>query len=287
MLCSIMDNDETGGQQNLPQRKRLSYVSPKFCNTEDDISQGEAAISYSLAHLSSKFTIAMLDECESSSSSSSERNNSESSYDSPSMATPPEYGSVVGLVGRAAFPCVIEVSSPASSSLFTGRTCISNEGMRWQSLYLVVMGKWAVFAEPGRDGTSAAGGEGRVVASCKLACLSLRRDASLAASDVANAARRILVSHTSLDPRPPPLFVVDTSATSSLSRRGGSGNGGGERWNSGPNLGPNGLRLTRSRMDLWFEDYNAGERARKVISAKIAKARAKRGARLSAALLTR
>ena len=62
------------------------------------------------------------------------------------MAIPPEYGSVVGLIGRAAFPCVIEVSSPESSSLFTGRTCISNEGMRWQSLYLVVIGKWAVFA---------------------------------------------------------------------------------------------------------------------------------------------
>ena len=193
----------------------------------------------------------------------------------------------MGLVGRAAFPCVIEVSSPASTSLFTGRTCISNEGMRWQSLYLVVMGKWAVFAEPGRDGTSAAGGEVRVVASCKLACLSLRRDASLAASNEASVARRVLVSHTSLDTRPPPLFVVDSSATSSLSRREGSGNGGGGgRRGGGPNLGPNGLLLTRNRM-VWFEDYNAGERARKVISAKIAKERAKRGARLSAALLTR
>ena len=150
-------------------------------------------------------------------------------------------------------------------------------------------GKWAIFAEPGRDGTAAAGGEGRVVASCKLACLSLRRDASLAASDEANAARRILVSQTWLDPRPPPppLFVVDSSATSSLWLRGGSGNGEGGRRGGDPNLGPNGLRLTRSRMDLWFEDYNAGERARKVISAKIAKARAKRGAKLSAALLTR
>ena len=34
MLRSIMDNDETGGQQNLPQRKRLSYISPKFQSTD-------------------------------------------------------------------------------------------------------------------------------------------------------------------------------------------------------------------------------------------------------------
>jgi hypothetical protein len=141
MLCSTMDNDESGEQQNSPQRKRLSFISPKCSRIEDDISQEEESISYSLAHISSKFTTAMLDEYESSSSSSPERNNSETSYDSTSMTIPPEYGSSVGLVGgRAAFPCVIEVSSPASSSLFTGRTCISNEGMRWQSLYLVVVG---------------------------------------------------------------------------------------------------------------------------------------------------
>lgn len=276
MLCPVIDNDEEGGQQNAPPRRRLSYISSNRSRNDDDSLQEQEEVSSSLAPISSKFTIAMLDECESPSSSG--RNN-ESSNDSTSMATPPEYGSAVGLVGRAAFPCVIEVTSPASSSLFTGRTCISNEGIRWQSLYLVVFGKWAIFAEPGSDGTSAAGGEGRVVASCKLACLSFRRDASSAANDKTNSARRLLVSHTSLDPRPPPLFVVDSSAASATSRRGGRGGGG-------SNLGPNGLRLTRSRMDLWFEDYHAGERARKVLSAKIAKARARRGERLSTALFT-
>lgn len=278
MLCSVIDNnDESGGQQHALLRRRLSYISPNRSRNDDDSLQEEEAISSSLAHISSKFTIAMLDECESPSSSG--RNNSESSNDSSSIATPPEYGSAVGLVGRAAFPCVIELTSPASSSLFTGRTCISNEGIRWQSLYLVVLGKWAVFAEPGSDGTSAAVGEGRVVASCKLACLSFRRDGSSAANDKTNSARRLLVSHTSLDPRPPPLFVVDSSAASAIPRGGGRGGGGSI-------LVPNGLRLTRSRMDLWFEDYHAGERARKVLSAKIAKARARRGERLSAALFT-
>ncbi len=276
MLRSV-DNDEAGGQQHTTPHKRLSYISPRCSRNEDDISRAEDATSYSLGHISSKFTTAMLDECESSSSTG--RNNSEASYNSMPLRTPPENGSAVGLVGRAAFPCVIEVSSPASSALFTGGTCISNEGMRWQSLYLVVVGKWAVFAEPGRGGTSAAGGEGRVVASCKLACLSLRWDSSSAAYDTTNAARRLLVLHTSLDPRPPPLFVVDSPASSVLPRRG--------KGCDGSNLGLYGLRLTRSRMNLWFEDYKTGERARKVLSAKIAKARARRGERLSAALLTR
>ena len=38
-------------------------------------------------------------------------------------------------------------------------------------------------------------------------------------------------------------------------------------------------------MDLWFEDANAAGLAWKVLSAKIAKARAKRGVRIRAALI--
>jgi len=232
-----------------PQRQ-LSYIS---ASPSDDTLDSD--LSMSLAHLSSKFAIAMLDEAESSESGKGDA---------------PAHGSVVGLIGKAAFPCVCEVSS-SFSNLFTGRTCVLNEGIQWQSLYLVVVGKWAVLAEPERGGT---GGEGRVITSCRLSCLALRKDTSSLANNN-TPARRLLVAHSSLDPRLPALFLLDSSS----SRRSNSGRG--------PSLGPDGLRLTRSRMDLWFEDSNAAGHAYKVISSKIAKARAKRGGNIKAALLAR
>ena len=176
----------------------------------------------------------------------------------------------MGLIGKAAFPCVCEVSS-SSSNLFTGRSSVLSEGIQWQSLYLVVVGKWAVLAEPERGGT---GGEGRVITSCRLSCLALRRDTSSQANNN-SPARRLLVAHASLDPRLPALFNLDSSSSRRINSR------------RGPNLGPDGLQLTRSRMDLWFEDSNAAGHAYKVLSSKIAKARAKRGGNIKAALLAR
>ena len=245
-------------------RRKLSYISLTGTSSGDDNSQVVGSCSSSLAHISSKFAIAMLDEGE-----SFERRANCSSNN----ALPPEHGSAVRLVGKAAFPCVCEVSC-ASSNLFTGRTCISNEGVRWQSLYLVVVGRWVVLAEPGHSGT---GGEGRVISSCRLACLAVKKDTS-ASVNSRTPARRLLVAHASLDPRPPPLFLADSSAASSMRYGGGGG---------GPNLSPNGLRLMRSRMDLWFEDETSAAHACKIISTKIAKARTRRGARIRTALLTR
>jgi hypothetical protein len=65
-------------------------------------------------------------------------------------------------------------------------------------------------------------------------------------------ARRLLVQHSSLGRCPPSLFLVDSTS----SKRGSS-------------YGSECLRLTRSRMDLWFEDANATGHAWKVLSAKI------------------
>ncbi|KAL9179663.1 hypothetical protein ACHAXT_008953 [Thalassiosira profunda] len=245
---------ESSAERRVSKRKKLSLVATQARSFDDDDSVEEGS---ALAHISSKFAISLLDEGESS--------ESDAQHDGGS---PPEHGSSVGLVGKAAFPCVCEVH-PNMASLFTGRTCISNEGIEWQSLYLVVVGKWAVLAEPGHGGT---GGEGRVITACRLACLAVKKDASSAVNNK-TPARRLLFAHASLDPRPPSLFMVDRTASS--------------RGRGGPNLGPNGLRLTRSRMDLWFEDANAAGHACKVLSAKIAKARAKRGSRIKAALLAK
>ncbi|KAK1738504.1 protein CLEC16A [Skeletonema marinoi] len=249
-IAKLKASFEDKSENCLSPQRQLSYIS---ASPSDDALESD--LSMSLAHLSSKFAIAMLDEVESSETG---------------KVDAPTHGSVVGLIGKAAFPCVCEVSS-SFSYLFTGRSSVLSEGIQWQSLYLVVVGKWAVLAEPERGGT---GGEGRVITSCRLSCLALRRDTSSQANNN-SPARRLLVAHASLDPHLPALFSLDASS----SRRSNS--------RRGPSLGPDGLRLTRSRMDLWFEDSNAAGHAYKVLSSKIAKARAKRGGNIKAALLAR
>mmetsp|Transcript_28707 Transcript_28707/g.83197 ORF Transcript_28707/g.83197 Transcript_28707/m.83197 type:complete len:1473 (-) Transcript_28707:109-4527(-) len=164
----------------------------------------------------------------------------------------PQPGSVVGLVGRAAFPCVCEVA-PESSSLFTDKgACVVAEGIKWQSLYLVILGKYMILAEPEKGGS---GGNGRVVSSCGLACLRAEKD-DPPAEESASPARRLLLSFASSSPTAPGVFIrndVPFGATR------------------------NTVRLTRSRMDLWFEDETAAGHAFKVLSAKIMKARSRRG----------
>mmetsp|Transcript_32515 Transcript_32515/g.60100 ORF Transcript_32515/g.60100 Transcript_32515/m.60100 type:complete len:810 (-) Transcript_32515:93-2522(-) len=271
-VIEAMASSSSAVQNKLQFERKLSYISATASGDESD--SNNDAVSFSLAHISSKFAIAMLDEGgESSSVSSPTREAGDSGVGSGGTA--PAHGSPVGLVGKAAFPCVCEVSS-SFAPLFSGRTSISNEGIQWQSLYLVVVGKWAVLAEPGHGGS---GGEGRVITACRLSCLAVKKDSSSLVNNK-TPARRLLVAHASLDPRPPSLFLVDNSHSAASSSRGNNGNGG-------PNLGPNGLRLTRSRMDLWFEDANAAGHACRVLSGKITKARARRGGRIRSALLAK
>ena len=132
-----------------------------------------------------------------------------------------------------------------------------------------------MLAEPGHGGS---GGEGRAITACRLACLAVKKDLSAEAAKNKTPARRLMVAHASLDPRPPALFSVEKSPSSSPS----SGKEGGGR----PSLAPRGVRLTRSRMDLWFEDANAAGHAFRVLSGKVVKARSKRGGRIRAALLS-
>lgn len=64
----------------------------------------------------------------------------------------PQPGSVVGLVGRTAFPCVCEVPA-ANASLFTDNvSSVVSEGVKWQSLYLVFFGGFMVLVEPEKGG---------------------------------------------------------------------------------------------------------------------------------------
>jgi hypothetical protein len=63
----------------------------------------------------------------------------------------PHPGSVVGLVGHTAIPCVCEVP-PSCAPLFSAAGAkVMSEGVTWQSLYLVILGRHMLLAEPERE----------------------------------------------------------------------------------------------------------------------------------------
>lgn len=173
----------------------------------------------------------------------------------------PKTGSIVGLVGRAAFPCVCEVY-PESAPLFTDRgACVVADGIRWQSLYMVVLGKFMVLAEPERGGS---GGNGRIISSSRLASLQIERDAPPGQGNK-SPARRLHLTYSSLDLKPPNIFAADETPSIGMRR--------------------NSVVLNRSRLDLWFEDETAAGQTLRVLLAKIAKARAGRGDKIRHVML--
>ena len=66
--------------------------------------------------------------------------------ENPNSSERPLPGSIVGLSGRTAMPCVCE--APANSDLSEGGAKMVVEGITWQSLYLVFFGSYMVLAEP-------------------------------------------------------------------------------------------------------------------------------------------
>jgi len=195
-----------------------------------------------------------------------------------------QIGSVVTLVGRTAFPCVCEVSKE-SDPLFADRgRFVVAEGVKWQSLYLVLLnnsnsasntnshhgtdeGGYLVLAEPD---TGSSGGNGRIVTSCRLSCINVDRDeqnsnGETKADSGGSSARRLLLTLFSPVPTPPGIFVADPQEKNTASNA---------RCASG---GRDNVRITRSSKDIWFEDSNSAEQAFKALCSKIAKARSKRG----------
>jgi len=208
-----------------------------------------------------------------------------SSTSSNNNSNPLQIGSVVTLLGRTAFPCVCEVSKE-SDPLFAdkGRFVVA-EGVKWQSLYLVLLnncnsasntnnnyssdeGGYLVLAEPD---TGSSGGNGRIVTSCRLSCINVDRDeqhsndGSKTGDSAGSSARRLLLTLFSPVPTPPGIFVADPQETNTTNN--GSISSGGR----------DNVRITRSSKDIWFEDSNSAEQAFKALCSKIAKARSKRG----------
>ncbi len=174
----------------------------------------------------------------------------------------PQTGAIVQLVGKTAFPCVVEVTKDSNALFTDGEASVIADGIKWQSLWMVLMGKYMILAEPIKKDS---GGNGRVIISYPLCCLTAERDESADILQSESPARRLLLTHFSPDSRPPGLFAIDVSDRDQL-------------------VNNNEVQITRSVMDLWFEDSNAAAKALKSLTSKIVKARSRRGHKIREAL---
>jgi len=189
-------------------------------------------------------------------------------FEEEEISKMPETGSVVPLIGKAAFPCVCEVSEKSDSLFQDKGRCVVAEGVKWQSLYLVVLEKHMVLAEPA---TGDSGGNGRIVTLCQLSNLIVDKDSP---GDVENTtpARRLLLTHFSPTIKPPGVFIIDQKEVND--RR------------EAINPVRDEVSITRCSMDIWFEDFASAEQALKALSHKIAKARSKRGHKIREYLIS-
>lgn len=171
-----------------------------------------------------------------------------------SLALP---GSIVTLVGRAAFPCVCEITSSSAHLFKDDSSAVVAAGIKWQSLYLVIVGRRMILAEPEKT----AGGNGRIVTSCLLSCLTVEKDNQ--PEYTSSPARRLMLGYSSLDANVPGVFVASPSGDVENKTYGKNS----DRKNN----------LVSSQMDLWFENEEAADAAYLVLAVKVRKARSRRG----------
>jgi|AntRauTorckE5430_2_1112549.scaffolds.fasta_scaffold06657_3 hypothetical protein len=169
----------------------------------------------------------------------------------------PKPGDVVKLVGRKPFPCVCEVTEENQPLVTDGVACVVAEGVKWQSLYLVMLNKHMVLTEPVKGDS---GGYGRVITICPLACLMAE---SYDTQENESSAQRLLLTHFSLEKHIPGLFIAEKSDIS-------------------PEVDD--IRIIRSCLDIWFEDSNSATKAHKALCSRIFKARIERGKKIREAL---
>lgn len=168
-------------------------------------------------------------------------------------ATP---GKVVSLVGKVALPCVCEVP-PSSAPLFSAAGAkVVSQGITWQSLYLVLLGRHFVLAEPDRR----ASGDGRIVTRCPLEQMTVAKDAADARADT--TARRLIVSYEGVETTPPGLFLFEETP---------------KPQDEGPLIH---VKQWQSSLDVWFEDNKAATVALVKVGPNVDEAKLNRGLRL-------
>jgi hypothetical protein len=158
--------------------------------------------------------------------------------------------------GQLILPCVCEVAETFASLFVDGDSGVVAEGVTWQSLILSIIDGFFIVALPTSDESSA--GQGVVISSFPAEQLTIRAD-DISAETVA---RRLLLTHSSYDPLPPPLFLFETAPEYEK-------------------LGP----LVRSKafvssLVVWFEHQEAADLAFTILSSLIFEAKIKRGQRI-------
>lgn len=177
-------------------------------------------------------------------------------FDGDSSHVDASPGKVVSLVGHVALPCVCEVP-PSSAPLFSAAGAkVVSQGITWQSLYLVLLGRHFVLAEPERR----ASGDGRIVTRCPLERISVAKDAADARADT--TARRLIVSYQGLETTPPGLFLFEETP---------------KPRNEGPFVH---VKQWHSSLDIWFEDNKSVTLAFKEVGPSIDEAKVNRGIRI-------
>jgi hypothetical protein len=167
-------------------------------------------------------------------------------------------GSIIPLVGSPAIPCVCETPASAAHLFASEDSSVVAEGVTWQSLYLVFLRGYLVFAQPveGR-----AGGDGRVIAVSSLERLDVEQDSNSPTNN-GSPARRLLLSHKDFNQTPPPLFLFDELPNQN-------------------EYGPFFRNQTfTSGVDVWFEHQTAATHAYKVLATEMFKAKSERGRRM-------
>jgi hypothetical protein len=171
----------------------------------------------------------------------------------------PKAGDIVKLVGRKPFPCVCEVTEENQSLVTDGVASLVAEGVKWQSLYLVMLNKHMILTEPVKGDS---GGYGRVITICPLSCL-MAECYDIQDQDTEPAAQRILLTHFSPSKHIPGLFNIEASDDP---------------------VDVDDIRIVRSCLDIWFEDCNSATKAHKALCSRIFKARIERGKQIRDAL---
>jgi hypothetical protein len=177
-------------------------------------------------------------------------------FDGDSSHVDASPGKVVSLVGHIALPCVCEVP-PSSAPLFSAAGAkVVSQGITWQSLYLVLLGRHFVLAEPERR-TS---GDGRIVTRCQLERISVAKDAPDARADT--TARRLIVSYEGPETKTPGLFLFEETP---------------KPQDEGTLVH---VKQWHSSLDIWFEDNKAVTLAFQKVEPTINEAKINRGLRI-------
>jgi hypothetical protein len=174
----------------------------------------------------------------------------------------PSRSSSIDLSSCDLLPCVCEAPASAAHLFADENSGIISEGVTWQSLYIVFVGEYLVFAQP-IPGQS--GGIGRVISTCGLAQLIVQTDSEPVQQG--GPARRLLFSHKWFDRTPPPLFLYDNIPDPLIE--------------STPFVN---VKTYVSRLDVWFEHQRAADHAFKTLNKRVFEAKANRGCRLQSFL---